>query len=112
MRSIGTSAELERRRTLAVQRVVEGFYSPEDVADFLDVDTRSVRRWLADFRQNGTAGLAARPTPGRPPKLTPPQEKIVCRWLRRTARNKSSAEQVIKMNGRGSEGEGEKPITA
>src|SRR6266704_3441785 len=80
MRSIGSPAELERRRILAVQRVGEG-YSPEETADFLGVDPRSVWRWLADFRRQGTPGLEARPTPGRPPNLTPPQEKIVCRWL-------------------------------
>jgi transposase len=80
MRSIGSPAELERRRLLAVQRVSEG-YTAEEVGDFLGVDPRSVRRWLADFRLYGAAGLAARPIPGRPTKLTPPQEKIVCRWL-------------------------------
>jgi transposase len=80
MRSIGSPSELERRRLLAVQRVGEG-YSPEEAADFLGVAPRSVWRWLADFRLHGAAGLAARPTSGRPPNLTPPQEKIVCRWL-------------------------------
>src|SRR5579872_7261442 len=80
MRSIGSPAELERRRRLAVRRVVEG-YSTADVAAFLDVDPSSVRRWLADFRHQGAAGLAARPTPGRPPKLSTTQEKIVRRWL-------------------------------
>ena len=80
MRSIGSPAELERRRLLAVERVVEG-YSTVDVGDFLGVDPRSVRRWLAAFHQYGTAGLAARPIPGRPAKLTLTQEKIVLRWL-------------------------------
>jgi transposase len=81
MRTIGPPAELERRRRLAVQRVVEGSYSTAEVADFLGVDPSSVRRWLAACRRHGPAGLAARPIPGRPPKLTPPQAKIVCRWL-------------------------------
>ena len=76
MRSTGTPQQLEWRRCLAVQRVLDG-YSAEEVADFLGVDARSVRRWLAAFR----AGLAARPAPGRPPKLTPAQVKIVRRWL-------------------------------
>jgi transposase len=80
MRSIGSPAELERRRVLGVQRLFDG-YSTEEVADFLGVDQRSVRRWLADFRHQGALGLAARPVPGRPAKLTPSQEKIVCRWL-------------------------------
>jgi transposase len=80
MRTVGSPAELERRRLLAVQRVEEG-YATEEVAAFLGVDPSSVRRWLAAFRQHGTAGLAARPVPGRPPKLTRAQEKVVRRWL-------------------------------
>jgi transposase len=80
MRSIGSPTELERRRLLAVQRVVEG-YSTEEVADFLGVDPRSVRRWLTAFRQDGTFALAAQPASGRPPKLSATQDKIVCRWL-------------------------------
>jgi transposase len=80
MRDKGAPAELEHRRLLAVQRVLEG-YSTEEVAAFLDVDPRSVRRWVAAHRQAGTEGLLARPTSGRPPKLTSTQEKIIRRWL-------------------------------
>jgi transposase len=80
MRSIGSPAELERRRVLAVQRVEED-YSTQEVADFLSVDPSSVRRWVAAFRHDGLAGLLARPAPGRPPALTTTQEKIVRRWL-------------------------------
>ena len=82
MRTVGTPVELQRRRCLAVQRVTEG-YSTEEVADFLGVDPRSVRRWLAVFRCHGAEGLVARPrpTPGPPPKLTSTQEKIALRWL-------------------------------
>lgn len=80
MRTSGSPVELEHRRMLAVQRVGEGD-SPEEVADFLGVDPRSVRRWLTAFHQHGKAGLAAVPVSGRPPKLFSTQEKIVCRWL-------------------------------
>jgi transposase len=80
MRSTGSPDVLEYRRCLAVQRVEDG-YSTEEVAAFLEVDPRSVRRWVAAARQHGSAGLAARPVPGRPPKLTTSQEKIVRRWL-------------------------------
>lgn len=38
-------------------------------------------RWVAAFRARGAPGLAARPAPGRPPKLTRNQEKVVRRWL-------------------------------
>ena len=80
MRTPGSPIVLEYRRQLAVQRIEEG-YSVEEVADFLDVAPSSVRRWVASFQRLGAGGLAARPVPGRPPKLTSTQEKIVCRWL-------------------------------
>ena len=80
MRDPGSPAELEHRRLLAVQRVLEG-YSTEEVAEFLDVDPRSVRRWVAAHREAGDAGLLARRTSGRPPKLTSTREKILRRWL-------------------------------
>ena len=82
MRTEGTAAELQHRRDLAVQRIAEG-YTTQEVADFLGVDPRSVRRWMATSRQQGAAGLAAQlgPGPGRPPKLSTTQEKIALRWL-------------------------------
>jgi transposase len=80
MRTAGPPDVLEYRRRLAVQRVAEG-YSTHEVAAFLGVDASSVRRWLAAFRRRGDPGLAARPVPGRPPKLSTTQEKVVRRWL-------------------------------
>jgi len=71
---------LEHRRQLAVQRILEG-YSTDEVAEFLDVDPRSVRRWVSAYRRAGEPGLLSRFSPGRPPKLTLIQEKIVRRWL-------------------------------
>jgi transposase len=80
MRDKGSPEEHEHRRLLAVQRVLDG-YSIEEVAEFLGVDSRSVRRWVATYRESGGQGLLSRPVPGRPPKLTTTQEKIVRRWL-------------------------------
>ena len=80
MRSKGTPEELEHRRRLAVQRVLEG-YSSEEVADFLGVDSSTVRRWVALFRDQGEQALTARPVSGRPRKLTHAQEVIIRRWL-------------------------------
>ncbi len=80
MRTPGSADKLEYRRRLAVERHAEGF-STQEVADFLEVDPSTVRRWLAAFRDRGDAGLVAKPVPGRPSKLTPIQEKIALRWL-------------------------------
>src|SRR5512143_4138252 len=80
MRNPGSPEELEHRRFLAVRRILEG-YSTEEVAEFLDVDPRSVRRWFARFRQSGEEGLRTGPVSGRPPRISPTQEKIALRWL-------------------------------
>src|SRR5262245_58095519 len=80
MRTPGPPIVLEHRRRLAIRRIHEG-YSVGEVADFLDVDPSSVRRWFATFRRDGDDGLAAQPVPGRPPKLDTTQEKVVGRWL-------------------------------
>jgi transposase len=80
MRNQGSPEELEYRRFLAIRRILEG-YSTEEVAEFLDVDPRSVRRWFSCFRRSGAEGLRAGPISGRPPKLSTTQEKIVLRWL-------------------------------
>lgn len=80
MRSHGTAKELEARRRLAVQRVEDG-WSQREVAAFLGVHPATVARWMARFRAKGEAGLAAKPTPGRPRFLTPAQEKQVLGWL-------------------------------
>jgi transposase len=80
MRSPGSAAELERRRLLAVQRVLDG-YAIEEIAVILGVHRRTVSRWVAAFRALGIAGLSVGASPGRPRKLTGTQEKIVLRWL-------------------------------
>ena len=60
MRHKGSPAELEHRRLLAAQRVLEG-YSAEEVADILGVDPRSVRRWVAAKGVPGRAGPGSVP---------------------------------------------------
>jgi transposase len=80
MRSAGSPDVLESRRSLAVQRVAEG-YSTQEAADFLGVDPRSVRRGRAASCRHGGDGLTAPSVPGRSPQLTTTQEKIVLRWL-------------------------------
>jgi transposase len=83
MRPHGTSAELERRRRLAVVQVRSG-YTQQEVADFFQVNVRSVERWMQAFREHGRRGLKAKPVAGCPPKLTPAQERKVLRWFHRS----------------------------
>ena len=80
MRSNGTAKELEARRRLAVQRVTDG-WSQREVAAFLGVHPVTVGKWVARHRSAGDAGLALKPTPGRPRFLTPAQEAEVLGWL-------------------------------
>src|ERR1043166_4653295 len=80
MRTKGSAPELERRRRLAVQGVSEG-YDTAEVAEFLGVHPASVRKWWNAFQQHGPNALSSKPTPGRPPKLTPAHEATVIDWL-------------------------------
>ena len=68
MRPTGSADGLESRRRLAVARVSEG-YDAAEVADFLGVTARSVRRWAAAHAGGGGPALAAAAALGRPPKL-------------------------------------------
>jgi transposase len=79
MRPIGTSQELERRRRRAVELVKQG-ESPDDVAHFLGCGRSSVYTWLKWERQ-APEKLAARPQPGRPPRLDARQHRRLERLL-------------------------------
>lgn len=70
----------EHVRRLAVSRVKEG-YKQLQVARFLGVSERSVRRWVLSERKGGDGALTTRPRPGRPPKLDAPQASMVLGWL-------------------------------
>ncbi len=80
MRSKGTAPELEARRRLAVAKCLAG-WSQVDVADFLSVHPVTVAKWMARYRLDAQTGLAAKPTPGRPRRLSADQERQVMAWL-------------------------------
>src|SRR5215831_8775441 len=84
MRPSGSPEELERRRQRAIMLLQRGM-APVDVAGHVGVDRRSVRRWRASHERAGPAGVAAKPAPGRPPKLDPRQWARLERLLRRGA---------------------------
>ena len=86
MRSQGSAPELERRRQLAVARVSEGD-PQQEVAAFLGVHRGTVSRWVCTARDQGADALQAKPTPGRPRKLTARQEKTVLGWVAKLPTN-------------------------
>jgi transposase len=73
MRPIGTAGELQRRRIRAVELVNQG-ESPEDVARFLGCGRSSVYTWVKMARED-LGKLAARPHPGRTPRLGEAERK-------------------------------------
>src|SRR5215469_1774198 len=70
-RPIGTAAELERRRRLAVARVRQG-EKPTVVARVLGVNRNSLYRWRK-AAERGPAALAAIPPRGPAPRLSDAQ---------------------------------------
>jgi len=85
MRPCGSPEVLEQRRRRGIALLKEG-YTPVEVARRMGVDRRSVRRWKAAYRKHGQAGIAARPTPGRPACLSPGQKKRLVAMLLKGAR--------------------------
>ena len=72
---------MEQLRFLAVTRVHEGWRQKE-VAAFLGVHPVTVSNWVRAARQTGSLdALRAKPTPGRPRKLTRRQERAVLGWI-------------------------------
>ena len=60
---------LETLRVRAVQQIENGA-RVEDVAATLGLARSTVFGWVAKYREGGRPALAARPVPGRPPKLS------------------------------------------
>ena len=90
MRPFGTARELEQRRLLAMRLLSEG-KSAREVASRVRADPRSVRRWHAAARADGDAGLAARPTRGRPRRLTAQDLALLHLFLAEGAKASASA---------------------
>ena len=85
MRPAGSPEALERRRHRAISLLEQG-WMPVEVARKLSVDRRSVRRWRAAFEKAGNSGLAAKPSPGRPPKLDSEARDKLDQYLRQGPR--------------------------
>lgn len=66
----------EWRRLWALQWKERG-WSRRDIAEALGVAEDTVGRWIARARVGGREALLARPGPGRSPRLTPRQRRLI-----------------------------------
>jgi len=67
---IRRDAVLYERRRLEAVHGFEAKESRAGIARRLGVSPQAVHVWWTRYRRSGTAGLARRPRPGRPPKLS------------------------------------------
>jgi transposase len=84
MRPPGTPKQLEKRRRRAVQLLQSG-QSLVAVARQVGAAVSSVFRWRQAYRRRGLRGLDAKPTPGRPPRLSSAGKRRLVRLLVRGA---------------------------
>src|SRR3954469_22624827 len=71
---------LEWRRFQALSLRRAGWSRP-DIAEALGVSPVTVSRWCARARDGGPEALRARPGPGRTPRLTPAQKRLIPEFL-------------------------------
>ena len=57
-----------------------------EIAEMLDTTPQSVGRWRRTYQKQGDAGLAAKPAPGRPPRLSARQKQRLAVRLLKGAR--------------------------
>ena len=72
---------LEEMRRLAIRRVEAG-EKQTAVADSLEVDRRTVRKWVLAYRKGGPEALASRTAPGREPALNDRQVRHASEYSR------------------------------
>lgn len=76
MRPHGSAEELERRRRRAIALLEVGHRQAE-VARAVGAHPSSVKRWWEAYQKIGEGGLAAKPVPGRPSRLSARQRKLL-----------------------------------
>lgn len=69
--------DIREWRRLRAVRLREQGWRRCDVADALGVTERSVSHWSAVARVRGPRGLRSAQIPGRPPALSPPQQRLI-----------------------------------
>lgn len=93
MRPKGNAAELERRRRQAIALLEQGM-RPAHVARAVGTTRTSVTRWKHAWEAAGKRGLASKPHPGMPPRLTDRQRQKLVRILKRSARKNGYATEL------------------
>jgi transposase len=76
---------LEVRRRLAVRMLSQG-KSASEVSELVGASRSSVQRWKAAWQKGGVEAVAAKPHPGRKPRLTTAQKRRLERILLRGPR--------------------------
>jgi transposase len=70
----------EWRRLRALHLKQHGWYQ-RDIAEALGASEEAVSRWLARARDGGPQALLGRSAPGRPPRLTAAQKRLIPEFL-------------------------------
>jgi transposase len=80
MRTKGSAKDLEYRRMLAGQMLLDG-NSPSEVVETLGVSLSSAKRWRWAVEEGGLEALKAKPHPGRAPRLNAKQKRQLVKIL-------------------------------
>jgi transposase len=80
MRPKGSAADLESRRLLAGQLILDGWDNGE-VREILGVSESSVKRWRRAVEKGGLDALKAKPHPGPKPRLNAKQKRQLVKIL-------------------------------
>ena len=84
-------------RAELVRRVLQENQRPDVVAGAMGVSVRTVAKWLARFRTEGTAGLADRSS--RPQRLRDPTPPAVAKQIEHLRRQRFTGKQIAKEAG-------------
>ncbi len=68
------------RRILSIAMVLDG-HTRQLAAEAGGMDRQTLCDWVHRYNADGLAGLADRPRPGRPPRLTDAQTSEVAKWV-------------------------------
>jgi transposase len=80
-----TRKQIEERRLAGGKLLKEGRLSKAQIAHKLGVSRAAVTYWARRKRFGGLRRLQSRKSSGRPPKLTPQQQRTLLRYLKRGA---------------------------